>query len=369
VFLSPTNEEAFPVPGEPPVTLRFGTAFAFDGVTALIGMPDFGGDFQQGIGRVALFTRVAPGQWTRTGTIDSPVQQRGTLFGTRIAFERDLALIGTPTRVFLFQRAHETWQLVKEIAAPAGEMLDGGLAVERASLLVAGSASGKPGVVHVLARKHGAWRIVQDLHAFHGGENDQFGSSLATSHGLLVAGAPGYQAGQGAAFVYLHLGAFYLPFDRLLASDRQAGDAFGTAVATDGQLIAVGAPLANQRPTNGACFGDIAGEAYVFVTRRLHWVQRDVVAPPDSQCAFAFGAALTIERGFLAVSSDASFPFVPGGTFVFTRPQGQYVPTYLAAIEEVNIQPVASHRGTLLVSAPVDRFFSTGLVEAFELEP
>lgn len=61
-------------------------------------------------------------------------------------------------------------------------------------------------------------------------------------------------------------------------------------------------------------------------------------------------------------------PEVPGGTFVFTRQQGQYVAAYLAPAEG-GVQPIASHGGTILVATPVDRFFSTGSVDAYELGP
>ena len=57
--------EVQPVPGQPPVTLLFGTAIAVDAGTALVGMRGYPGDFNEGVGRVAVFVKGRSGRGRR----------------------------------------------------------------------------------------------------------------------------------------------------------------------------------------------------------------------------------------------------------------------------------------------------------------
>lgn len=76
-----------------------------------------------------------------------------------------------------------------------------------------------------------------------------------------VVGAPGDDAGKGAAYVFeLTPGAHqWHQLQRIVPSDGAAGDFFGSAVAIDGNTIAVGAP-------NHTSAGHVkSGQAYVYV--------------------------------------------------------------------------------------------------------
>ncbi len=69
-----------------------------------------------------------------------------------------------------------------------------------------------------------------------------FGRSLAVSGNLTVVGAPGAAGFDGAAYVFEHSAAGWTQVAELTASDGSIGDQFGTAVAIDGEEVAVGAP-------------------------------------------------------------------------------------------------------------------------------
>jgi len=90
--------------------------------------------------------------------------------------------------------------------------------------------------------------------------HDWFGSSVALSGSRLVVGAYGEtSAGIDAGIVYAYEwnGSAYIEVAQLTASDAQASDLFGGAVAVDGERLLVGAF------TRNASLAE-AGKAYVY---------------------------------------------------------------------------------------------------------
>ena len=89
---------------------------------------------------------------------------------------------------------------------------------------------------------------------------DQFGSAVAVGTGVYVIGAPGDEsggvAGAGAAYVYDQVtGALLFTLANPALS---SGDQFGASVAVAGNMIAVGAPLADPGGVSDA------GAVYLF---------------------------------------------------------------------------------------------------------
>jgi len=83
---------------------------------------------------------------------------------------------------------------------------------------------------------------------------------------------------------------------RLAASDAAAVAEFGSAVALDGEVLAVGAPN-DPRPA------DHAGAAYVFRRSGSSWLQQARLAPPDAAAFDEFGSAVAISGDVLVVGS------------------------------------------------------------------
>ena len=74
--------------------------------------------------------------------------------------------------------------------------------------------------------------------------------------------------------------------EKLLPAGGLAGDAFGSAVATDGTLVAVGAPLADDR-------GAASGSAYLFFARS--GAQHLELVPADGAAGDQFGASVAVD--------------------------------------------------------------------------
>src|SRR5690606_6653350 len=105
----------------------------------------------------------------------------------------------------------------------------------------------RPGLVYIYRPSGGSWAEAGTLAAEGGVPGDGFGSALAADGDFLIAGAAREAAGRGAAYVFRREGAAWRQVARLHAEDGQEGDAFGSAVALEGDVALVAAPGANDR--------------------------------------------------------------------------------------------------------------------------
>src|SRR6185436_14116419 len=101
-----------------------------------------------------------------------------------------------------------------------------------------------------------------NLIATDGEADDQLGKAVALSGDTVLVGAPADNVGsvvnQGSAYVFRRSSGVWSQEAQLLAPDGQGGDAFGSTVALEGDVAVVGAPFAD---TNA---GLNAGAIYVF---------------------------------------------------------------------------------------------------------
>ena len=150
---------------------------------------------------------------------------------------------------------------------------------------------------------------------------DQFGKVMASSGDTLVVGAPFEDssatgvdgdvtddsvADSGAVFVYRRVGNSWEQQAYLKASNSDADDQFGDAVAIDGDFIVVGAQLEDSSATG--VDGDQAsdgsqnsGAAYVFRREGDSWVQEAYLKSLDINDRF--GASVAISGTTIAVSA------------------------------------------------------------------
>ena len=125
-----------------------------------------------------------------------------------------------------------------------------------------------------------------------------FGIAVALSGTTLVVGAPGAvspgSVASGAAFVYDWTGSAWALTTTLYPSDGANSGAFGSAVATDGRFVAIGAPSAVH--SQG---GQANGKAYVF-DRSVNWLEERLPLDPRHR---RFGQSVSLSNGTLCVGS------------------------------------------------------------------
>jgi hypothetical protein len=179
------------------------------------------------------------------------------------------------------------------------------------------------------------------------GEGDGFGVSVAISGTTVVVGAPGEgsaatgvngdetddsASGAGAAYVFDKVDDMWVQTAYLKASNTDAGDRFGFAVAIHGDTIVVGAEREDSgspedQDDNSA---PEAGAAYVFERTGGIWEQTQYLKASNVTEGFFFGAQLTLNDTTLVIGSPGESSIGgedSGAAYVFTLSNGAWTQT------------------------------------------
>ena len=162
------------------------------------------------------------------------------------------------------------------------------------------------GAVYIFERTGDAWAQTAYLKASNADAGDFFGTSLAIQGDTLIVGAYGESSGSadptdnsasaaGAAYVFQRQAGVWTQTAYLKASNREAGDGFGGAVAIDGVMVVVGAGGEGSSATgvDGDQTNDDApgsGAAYVFQLNGGSWTQIAYLKPSNTMAGEGFGS-------------------------------------------------------------------------------
>lgn len=160
---------------------------------------------------------------------------------------------------------------------------------------------------------------------------DNFGWSIAVGGGegdtlrVAVYGAPLAANGPimyaGSAYLFdLDTGA---QLHKLVPDDPFFLDAFGFAVATDGEIVAVSSPVNDEQ-------GDDSGAVYVFDVASGAMLHK--IMPDDSVSLDEFGFAVAMDRGLLLVGSlnDDDGGIDAGSAYLFDAKTGEQLHKFIA---------------------------------------
>ena len=173
------------------------------------------------------------------------------------------------------------------------------------------------GATYVYRNTGSNWIEVQELLASDGFAGEWFGSSVALDGDLAVVGAVGDDDkgfASGSAYVFRFDGTAWIEEDKLLASDGKSQDEFGTSVSISGDVIVVGAPENNLTDN---------GRAYVFRFDGSGWVEEAELLASDGEAQDDFGIAVAVSGDVVAVgawnegNTGQSFPDGDGAVYVF----------------------------------------------------
>ncbi len=149
----------------------------------------------------------------------------------------------------------------------------------------------------------------------------QFGEAVSVSQDTMLVGAPSESVGgvaTGAVYVFVRIGSVWSQQAKLTETNGLANDRFGWRVAVSGDLAVVSAPTAAS-----------AGSAYVFRRTGTTWVQQAKLVPSDSQTGNLFGSGLSTD-GLTIVVGANGFHTTSGGfgaAYVFTQAGGVWTQT------------------------------------------
>lgn len=270
--------------------LLAGHSVAILGNTIAVGIPDSSGGQNESTGEVHLFERTGE-TWAWTTTLSVIDDDSHDLFGSAVALQPDRLVVGDPhgatgfptTRgaIYLYTKGQSGWQFEAKLDSPQSDpsgAMGGAVALE-GDVIVAG-AEGEDsgdnilqGAIHIFVRYQVSggdqasdnvyeWRHVYRFTAPDGAEFDKFGHSVSIKDRFIVAGA--YQAdidgveNRGAAYVFAPVAGAWVNVMKLTAADGAEDDVLGSAVANNGEWVAVGAPHLN------GIGSDSSGRTYVI---------------------------------------------------------------------------------------------------------
>lgn len=171
-------------------------------------------------------------------------------------------------------------------------------------------------IIHRESTDQSGWPVEQVL--LPGGlvAGDAFGAAVSVSGGVAAVGAPGSDAGglsAGNVRVYQHLSRseIWVLDQTLVASDAEAGDELGRAVAVRGDVVIAGAW---QEDSGGAD----TGAAYIYRVNPItgFWLEEQKIVPSDGGPGDRFGASVALENG-VAVIGSVGPGFGAGALYVY----------------------------------------------------
>jgi len=248
------------------------------------------------------------------------------------------------------------------------------------------------GAAYVFVRNGTNWTQQAYLKVRNGEADDQFGQAVAISGDTIVVGALWEDSAargvngsggnnnapeSGAAYVFVRNGTNWTQQAYLKASNSEAGDEFGFAVAISGDTIVVGARREDSAATgvNGGQNNDDvpeAGAAYVFVRNGTNWSQQAYLKASNTGDDL-FGGAVAISGDTIVVGASLEDSnargvngnqnneggYNSGAAYVFARSgtnwsQQAYLKTSNADAEDYFGQSVAADGDTVVVGASAE---------------
>ena len=162
--------------------------------------------------------------------------------------------------------------------------------------------------------------VIEDafiIQSDNGDPHDSFGNAVAIDGDTAVIGARfedsnGSSAGDnsadsaGAAYIYVREGTTWVQQAYLKASNADADDRFGTAVAISGDTVVV---TAASEDSDGSSPDDnsasSAGAAYVFVRQGTTWVQQAYLKASNVEAGDTFGDSAAIDGDTIVIGTDS----------------------------------------------------------------
>jgi len=322
-------------------------------------------------GAAFVFVRT-PSGWVEQAYLKPSSRTTGDEFGYAVAIDGERVVVGCPDE-------------------DSGATGVGGTPSENGTL--------DAGAAWVFVRIGTTWSQEAYLKASNTGTGDRFGHRVAIHGDLVVVGAQSEDgsgsgvdpfsndgaASAGAAYVFRRVGGAWTHDAYLKASNTDAGDSFGSAVAVHGNTIAIGAQEEDSAaigvggdPSSGGSPG--SGAVYVFVHDGSSWTQQAYVKATNTDAGDGFGWSVDLEGDTLLVGA----PFEDGGAagvggdqaddsssaagaaYTFERVGGSWFASGYLKADASDAQDqfgyaVALDRGTVAVGAPLEDGSSSGV--------
>ena len=239
---------------------NFGWAVAISGdkSTAIVGAPSWDSPSASNAGAAYIFTDTNVG-WSQQAIINASDAQSSDRFGKAISISGDgnTAIVGAPDE---------------------------------------DTGGSNAGAVYIFTRSGSSWSQQQKIQASDAQSSDRFGTfvSISSDGDTAIVGAPGEATGgtnAGAAYIFTRSGTTWSQEAKIVSTDLQSEDKFGTSVSIsgDGNTAIVGA-------TGEDTTASEAGSAYIFTRAGTTWSQKKKFQASNASSGDSFGEAVAMSN-------------------------------------------------------------------------
>jgi TATA-box binding protein (TBP) (component of TFIID and TFIIIB) len=225
------------------------------------------------------------GTWTEVQKIVASDRGAEDLFGTSVAISGDYAIVGAYQEdhdagsAYIFKNNAGTWFETQKIVASdkgVGDFFGYSVGISGDYAIISAviededtkgeNTLNEAGSAYIFKNNAGIWSEEQKVVASDRGEFDRFGTSVAISGDYAIVGAHTEdedEAGEntlsvaGSAYIFKNNSGTWSETQKIVASDRGAGDFFGNSVAISEDYVIVGAVAEGNTL-------EWAGSAYIF---------------------------------------------------------------------------------------------------------
>jgi len=207
--------------------------------------------------------------------------------------------------LYVYEEINNSWQETKLIAndhAP-GDRLGWASAIDDDTIIVGAvgdnhSGLSNPGSAYVFTRIQANWTQQAKLTASDSLGEDLLGYSVSIDGDVAAVSTPFHLADTGAVYIFERVAGSWTMSQKILASDGEQGDKFGTNVKILGNQLSVSAPYDDDAATN-------AGAIYVFEHNGTSWVETAKLTTSDAQPNDRLGYFVTGLTTDLVVAGSA----------------------------------------------------------------
>ncbi len=307
---------------------RFGVSVSICGETALVGA--HGDDRGSAVGAAYVFERVG-GAWIQTAKLLASDGAAGDFFGVSVSLSGDAAIVGASRdddrgadsgSAYIFEKVGGVWTQIAKLLDSDGQFYDwfgGSVFLNGHSAIVAAAGDADrgsdSGSAFIFAKVGGVWSQTAKLLASDGEYYDLFGSSVSLNGEVAIVGAIGDNdrgADSGSAYVFQKVGGVWIEAAKLRASDGAGFDEFGRSVSIIGDTAVVGAHQDDDR-------GNLSGSAYIFKKVGGVWTEGAKLFASDAAREDYFGHSVSIDgnAGIVGALGKSDLGIYSGAAYVF----------------------------------------------------
>lgn len=327
-FCLKVNSQTDPVqklyPGNGTLDDAYGSSVNVYDNYAIVGVP---GSDEFGINSGSAYIYQKVGQtWEKQAFLVADDANEYNYFGNSVAISGDYAIVGSFINyqhyycsAYVFKNNNGNWEQIQKLAPSDGEPISGwfGQSVSiSGDYTIIGAGSKKHngisvGAAYIFYNNNGIWEEQAKLIADDGETDDCFGQSVCLDGNNAIIGAyydDDNGERSGSAYIFSNNNGNWVQQKKLIASDANINDQYGTSVYINGNYAMVGSPNA----PNESGIGSI----YIVKNEAGNWTEVQKIQGSDPNHTYRFGRAITIS-GDYAVFGNPYNDTAGTGTGIF----------------------------------------------------